>query len=179
MSAFVTLPGIGGSGESHWQSRWEVADPSFDRFRPGDWDRPVLSDWLKALDCAIDRAPEAPVLVAHSLACLLVAHAAKDLAGRVKGAFLVAVPDPNSPPFPKEAAGFADPPRRSIPFPVLIVASSNDPYGSMDYVREKAREWDAGLVEAGALGHINGASHLGEWTQGRMLLEAFRAGLRG
>ncbi|MGB3897414.1 MAG: alpha/beta hydrolase [Mesorhizobium sp.] len=179
MTAFLNLPGIGGSGPSHWQSQWEATEPSFDRFRPGDWNRPDLCNWLVALDDAIDRSVPPPILVAHSLACLLVSHASDRIAGRVKGAFLVAVPDPAAHAFPQEAASFADPPRGPIPFPTLIVASSDDPYASQGYVRQRANEWNAGLIEVGALGHINGTSNLGTWAQGRMLLDAFRAGLRG
>ncbi|WP_180900710.1 RBBP9/YdeN family alpha/beta hydrolase [Martelella soudanensis] len=178
MTSFITLPGIGGSGETHWQSHWEAADPCFARFRPSDWDKPVLADWRLALERQIDSARSPPVLVAHSLACLLVAHAAEQIAGRISGAFLVAVPDPGSAAFPAAAAGFANPPRRPLPFPALIIASANDPYAAPDHVRTRAKEWKAGLVEVGACGHINGASGLGAWAQGRMLMDAFCAGLR-
>ncbi len=113
----LILPGIGGSGQVHWQSHWEAADTSFHRFLPSSWDEPELEDWTIALDAAISRAPAKPVLVAHSLACLLVAHAASKLGDRVRGAFLVAVPDPEGHSFPaKEAASFANPPGLPCPF---------------------------------------------------------------
>ncbi|MEW5420675.1 RBBP9/YdeN family alpha/beta hydrolase [Amorphus sp. 3PC139-8] len=179
MVAGLLLPGIGGSGAAHWQSHWEAENRSFQRFRPADWDQPDLIDWLRALEVAVTEAEEKPVLIAHSLACLLVAHAAERVGPRVRGAFLVAVPDPDEPAFPDEAAGFGDPPTRPLPFPTLIVGSTDDPYGSLDYVRRRAREWNAGLVDVGARGHINGDSGLGAWKEGRMLLEAFCAGLRG
>ena len=178
MASFVTLPGIGGSGETHWQSYWEAYDPSFTRFQPTDWERPNLVDWRQALETAIDASKEPPVLVAHSLACLLVAHAAQQIAGRVRGAVLVAVPDPSSPVFPAEATGFGNLPRYSLPFSTLIIASSNDPYAAPEYVRARSREWGAGFVDVGACGHINGTSNLGTWGQGRMLLDAFCAGIR-
>lgn len=178
MTAFITLPGIGGSGETHWQSHWEAAEPCFTRFHPHDWDRPDLADWQDALERQIERAPSPPVVVAHSLACLLVAHAAKSLAGRVAGAFLVAVPDPASDAFPASAASFANPPRHRLPFPALIVASANDPYATPDYAKTRAAEWGACCIEISPCGHINGASNLGLWQQGRMLLAAFCAGLR-
>jgi uncharacterized protein len=178
MTSFITLPGIGGSGETHWQTHWEASDSCFTRFHPSDWDKPHLADWQDALERQIDNSPSPPVLVAHSLACLLVAHAAETVAGRVMGAFLVAVPDPASAAFPAAAASFANPPRHRLPFPTLIVASANDPYATPDYVKERAEEWDAGFVEIGPCGHINGASGLGIWDQGRMLFGAFCAGLR-
>lgn len=178
MPSFITLPGIGGSGETHWQTHWEASDPRFTRFHPSDWEKPGLADWQDALERQIDNSPSPPVLVAHSLAGLLVAHAAEMIAGRVMGAFLVAVPDPASAAFPAAAASFANPPRHRLPFPALIVASANDPYAAPGYVKERAEEWDAGFVEIGPCGHINGASGLGIWDQGRMLFGAFCAGLR-
>lgn len=178
MAPFITLPGIGGSGDTHWQSHWDREDPSFTRFQPGDWDRPDLADWRRALEREIDRCGQPPVLVAHSLACLLVAHSAAHIASRVRGAFLVAVPNPRAAAFPTEAASFDDPPRQALPFPTLVIASSDDPYGSLEHARTRAREWAAGLVEIGAHGHINSTSGLGAWPQGRMLLDAFCAGLR-
>ncbi|MCB1467753.1 MAG: serine hydrolase family protein [Rhizobiaceae bacterium] len=178
MTSFITLPGIGGSGETHWQTHWEASDPRFTRFHPSDWEKPHLADWQEALELQIDNSPSPPVLVAHSLAGLLVAHAAEMIAGRVMGAFLVAVPDPASAAFPAAAASFANPPRHRLPFPALIVASANDPYAAPGFVKERAEEWDAGFVEIGPCGHINGASGLGIWDQGRMLFGAFCAGLR-
>lgn len=178
MTAIITLPGIGGSGEAHWQTMWEAQNPDIVRFQPASWDNPELDDWSAALSRTVRTTPEPPLLVAHSLACLLVAHWATRSSGqRVSGAFLVAVPDPEGPAFPAvEAASFKEVPEAPFPFPSLIIASSNDRYGTLDYARKRASTWGAGFVVAGALGHINGAGGLGDWPQGAMLLEAFRAG---
>lgn len=170
MTVFLHLPGIGNSGPAHWQSRWEAADPSIRRFAPGDWDRPDLNDWIAALEVAVQTAARPPVLVAHSLACLLVAHWRRTSAAPIDGAFLVAVPDPASPAFPAEAAGFRDVPEDRFDFPSLIVASTDDPYGSVDYGRMRARQWGGDLEVIGAAGHINGDSGLGDWPEGRALL---------
>jgi predicted alpha/beta hydrolase family esterase len=35
----------------------------------------------------------------------------------------------------------------------------------------------SGLIVLGALGHVNASSGLGDWPQGRALLDAFSAGL--
>ncbi|MDB5367970.1 MAG: hypothetical protein JWM77_3897 [Rhodospirillales bacterium] len=174
----LILPGIGGSGESHWQTLWGRLDPRALAFEPSSWDEPELDDWIAALDRAVASAAQPPVLVAHSLACLLVAHWAARGSAEVAGAFLVSVPDPDSPVFPaKQAATFRAVPSRALPFPSLVVASSDDPYGSLGYMRGRAAEWDADLVVAGALGHINEATGLGDWPFGAALLTAFRAGL--
>ncbi|QGZ35570.1 RBBP9/YdeN family alpha/beta hydrolase [Stappia indica] len=179
MSYGLVLPGIGGSGEAHWQTLWEAEDAGLTRFAPADWDRPDLAEWTGALERALAGFSRPPLLIAHSLACLLVAHAAESIAGRVRGAFLVAVPDPDGPAFPGEAASFRDLPAQALPFPALIIASSDDPYGTREHARRRAQDWGAGLVEIGARGHINGASGVGDWREGRRLFDAFAAGVRG
>ncbi len=177
MTEIIHLPGIGNSGEFHWQSRWESADPSIRRFAPSSWDKPDISDWIAALEQAVRAARTPPVLVAHSLACLLVAHwhEVSDLA--IKGAMLVAVPDPASPAFPSEAVSFAEVPRKRFRFPSLIVASTDDPYGSLPYVETRAKQWGSELKVIGAAGHINGQSELGDWPEGLALLRNFASRL--
>jgi predicted alpha/beta hydrolase family esterase len=172
---FIHLPGIGNSGEAHWQSRWELSDPRIRRFDPASWDQPDLADWIAALDRAVGATTTPPVLVAHSLACLLVAHWQKQTAAPVKGALLVAVPDPRSPAFPAEAAAFASVPEERFRFPSLIVVSTNDPYASVPYVQARAGQWGSDLVNIGAKGHINSASNLGDWPEGSQILMEFDA----
>ncbi len=179
MGDIIILPGIGGSGDSHWQTRWERQNADMKRFQPGDWHAPELGAWIESLEATVRQASRPPLLVAHSLACLLVAHWQAVSTTAVAGAFLVAVPDPDSKAFPQEAASFANPPARPLRMPSLIVASSNDPYGTPEHSKRRATEWRCGLVEIGAAGHINGQSGLGDWQEGLNLLTAFRAGLGG
>ncbi|TCM18770.1 hypothetical protein EDF56_104303 [Novosphingobium sp. PhB165] len=173
MSTYVVLPGIGGSGSAHWQTLWEQSDPAMSRFAPSSWDEPELDDWIAALDRAVAAAEEPPILIAHSLACLLVAHWSARSALPVRGALLVAVPDPDGSAFPAEARGFAEPPTSPLRFPALIVASTDDPYGPIGHARLRSRQWECPLIEAGALSHINGASGLGDWSWGRAQLDGF------
>ncbi|SFJ94701.1 alpha/beta fold hydrolase [Bradyrhizobium sp. Gha] len=175
MTEFIHLPGIGNSGEAHWQSRWELADPDIRRFSPASWDQPDLADWIEALDLAVRAATTPPLLVAHSLGCLLVAHWQRQSPSRVKGALLVAVPDPRSPAFPAEAAAFASVPEQRFRFPSMIVASTNDPYASRLYVQGRAGQWGSELIDIGAKGHVNAASNLGDWPEGRRILLDFDA----
>ena len=95
----------------------------------------------------------------------------------VLGAVLVAVPDPRADAFPSEASSFGQVPRSPLPFPALMVASSNDPFSSLDYSREVAHDWGASHMSVGPLGHINAGSGLGAWDEGQRLLRAFVAGL--
>ncbi|MGO8150608.1 hypothetical protein GR198_19790 [Rhizobium leguminosarum] len=177
MKDIIILPGIGGSGEAHWQTRWERSNPEMQRFQPADWEKPDLADWISALERAVGASATPPLLVAHSLACLLVAHWQQVSSLAVAGAFLVAVPDPQSASFPEEAAGFADPPSKKMRFPTLIIASADDPFGTLDHAHARADLWGSGLVAIGPFGHINGKSGLEDWGQGKALLTAFSAGL--
>lgn len=183
MPPIIILPGIGGSGPEHWQSLWQAETPEMTRFAPRDWDEPDLADWIAALDRAINNAPAPPVLLAHSLACLLVphwvAHNRDNARMRVAGAMLVAPPDPAGPAFPPQAVGFAPAPRTTMPFPTRVVLSTNDPYGALDYGCDFAVALGADHVEIGEYGHINAASGIGIWPQGRALLDDLIAELRG
>jgi predicted alpha/beta hydrolase family esterase len=178
MTEFIVLPGIGGSGESHWQSHWQRANPAMRRFAPSSWEAPDFKNWLAALETAVATARTPPILIAHSLSCLLVAHWQKISRSPAKGAFLAAIPDPSSPVFPKSAGDFALAPRERFRFPSLIVASTNDPYGSLDYAQARAGQWGSQIHHAGAVGHINGASNLGDWPAGWELLTTFARELK-
>jgi len=71
---------------------------------------------------------------------------------------------------PRQIKDFAPIPRRLLPFPSIVVSSSNDPFLSVDRARELARDWGSRLVDIGPAGHINGDSGLGDWPEGKRLL---------
>jgi uncharacterized protein len=173
---FLVLPGFGDSGPRHWQSLWEHRDPRFKRVKQRDWDHPDRSEWVGALGRAIADHPGDMILVAHSLACLVVAHwtqaSQPRMRGRVRAAFLVAPVDPESPAFPAAATGFAPFPLFPLPFPSVVVASTNDPYASVAYAAGLAQAWGSRCEIAGAKGHLNADSGLGDWPEGWDLLTA-------
>lgn len=171
----LIVPGIGDSGPQHWQSLWMQHHSHWRRVQQRDWDRPVLEEWLRGFDAAMVLEPQPTVLIAHSMGCLLVAHWAKRVSVPICAALLVAPPDPQAPAFPATARGFEAVPSGRLPFPSLVVASSNDPFGSVDYAKRCAADWGSDVVEAGAIGHINAESELGEWPDGLVLLERLLA----
>jgi predicted alpha/beta hydrolase family esterase len=173
----LILPGLGGSGPEHWQTRWQTCERGCARVQQRDWERPALDEWLRAVDEALARAERPVLLVAHSLACALVAHGARRPAwARVAGALLVAPADVDSPAHtPPETRGFSPIPQAALPFPALVVASQDDPYCAFERARLFARRWGAELADVGARGHINAASGLGDWEEGRRLLATLRA----
>ena len=173
----LIVPGIGNSGPGHWQTAWERQYPDWQRVQQRDWDRPVRDEWLRALDDAIGRLSVPPVLIAHSMGCLLVAHWAHRSTAPLRGAFLVAVPDPDGPLFPPTAQGFQSVPAGMLPCPSLVVASSDDPFGSVAYARRCAVGWGSLFVEVGAAGHINADSGLGDWPAGLKLFDGWMKSL--
>jgi len=170
----LIIPGLGNSGPDHWQSRWEAKLPTARRIIQKDWERPQLEDWRKRIVAEVAAAEKPVVLVAHSLGAVAVAHAAAELEGKVRGAFLVA------PPSPRIIAGldpidpdFADIPMAPLPFPAVLVASHDDTYAHYAETEELARAWRAEIADAGASGHINAESGHGPWPEGLMRFAGF------
>lgn len=171
----LTVPGLNGSGPTHWQSLWESSRPDTQRVELGMWQSPRRNAWVTKLDQAI-RAARAPViLAAHSLGCLAVAWWAQ-LAGQpygwpVAGALLVAPADVDRPDLPPELVDFRPSPKIVLPFPSIVVASSDDVWVSLQHARDLASYWGSHFVDAGSLGHINAASGVGWWDEGQALLD--------
>jgi uncharacterized protein len=171
-ASVLVLPGYAGSGPEHWQTRWERRY-GYARVEQDDWERPDLAAWKRRLGEAIERTTGPVALVAHSLGCVLVAHCAGDaFAGRIGAALLVAPPDVDEiRHLMPEVDGFAPVPLARLPFPSVVVASTDDPYAEPARARAFAASWGARLVELQAAGHINADSNLGDWPRGHRLLE--------
>ena len=84
--------------------------------------------------------------------------------------------DVEAPSYPTGTTGFAPVPLEALPFPAIVVASSNDEYVTLARAEQFARAWHARFVDAGPLGHINSTSGLGEWAMGQRLLDELLAG---
>ena len=177
---YVTIPGIDGSDQEHWQSIWEAEwDQRASRISVSSWAAPELDDWCDAIDRAVRRAGSAgTVLVAHSLGCLAAARWSARRRPGVAGVFLVAPPDPGGALCPAAAATFAATAEGPLDVAGLIVSSDNDPYCGTEVADRLAHDWGLPRVSAGHVGHVNSASGLGRWDTGHALLTAFTAGLR-
>lgn len=168
----LTLPGWKGSDPIHWQSRWEALH-GFERVEQHDWQQPRRGDWMARLDeVLLDGGDARPVvLVAHSLGAQLVAAWAAHSrhAARVAAALLVAPPDTERADTPPALSLWRPMPMQRLPFPATLVASTDDPYCSLDRAGALAQAWGAALVVAGARGHLNSDSDLGDWPAGLAL----------
>ena len=179
----LIVPGWSNSDEDHWQSRWERSLKTARRVDQESWLRPRRDQWVGRIIDAIAKSARPVVLVAHSLGVAAVAHTgARTPKGLVAGAFLVAPADiDNAADWPEtegeyfdiEASGFAPIPLEPLPFPAALVASSNDPYCSVERARRFAEAWGATLVEGGDLGHINADSGHGPWPEGVLRFGGF------
>ena len=167
----LIIPGFGNSDQAHWQTLWESANPAFMRVQQRNWNNPVCDEWVYALEKAVKKIGASPILVAHSLGCLCVAHWAARTSLKIKGALLVAPPNPDDDGFPSEARGFSPVPLGSFGFPSIVIASSNDPFGSLEFARSCAAGWGSRFVNIGPAGHINSESGLGEWPEGFALYQ--------
>jgi predicted alpha/beta hydrolase family esterase len=140
-----------------------------------DWETPHREDWVATLYRAIQDAPGSVVLAAHSLGCVTVAHwaqlAAKRMPLKVRGALLVGPSDVDAPSYPAGTVGFVPVPLVALPFPSIVVASTDDEYVTMARAAAFAEAWGSEFIDVGAKGHINSASGLGAWPEGQALLD--------
>jgi predicted alpha/beta hydrolase family esterase len=171
----LILPGLYDSGPEHWQSVWEHDDPTFVRVVQRDWEAPIRQEWVAVLESAVAAAGPDVVLVGHSTACALVAFWAAATSLRVRGALLVAPSDTEAPSYPIGPTGWRPMPLARLPFPSIVVTSTNDEYVTQDRARVFADSWGSRCVHIGAAGHINADSGLGCWARGRELLAELMA----
>jgi predicted alpha/beta hydrolase family esterase len=120
------------------------------------------------------RSAESPVvLVAHSMGCIATVHWALSSGanGPVAAAFLVAPPDVEADTIPGGPTGFAASPLSRLPFRSLVVASTNDPFATLERAKLFATSWGSELIILESAGHINAASGYGSWPEGAKLLD--------
>ncbi|HET9184462.1 MAG TPA: prephenate dehydrogenase/arogenate dehydrogenase family protein [Candidatus Angelobacter sp.] len=170
----LVVPGWQNSGPRHWQTLWEQQNPIFLRVQQRDWEHPHRSWWMERISDEVKQAPAPIVFAAHSLGCIAVSHwsqtAPAELAGKVKGALLVAPADVDRKDAPVQIKDFHPVPKKPLPFPSIVVASNNDPFLTPERAREIARTWGSRFVDIGPTGHVNGDSGLGDWPEGKRLL---------
>jgi len=171
----IMIPGLGGSGESHWQTFWEKNDPSIVRVEQKDWDNPVCQVWVDQVEDTLKGIPNKTfVLIAHSLGCATVIHAyAQQKLPNVIGVFMVALPDVNQEDFPKECQFYSPLPDVKFEFPSIMIASSNDPYSSLNVIENTSKNLGSVFISLGERGHIGTAANLGNWDEGKILFEKF------
>jgi predicted alpha/beta hydrolase family esterase len=162
--AYLILHGYQGSGPGHWQT-WLAG-----RLRSGeakvhypdlpDADSPQPRAWLEALAGELDAISVPPVVLCHSLACLLWLHHLAD--GGKPAARVLMVAPPSETGAPDELAGFFPVPRPEVA-DARLVCSDDDPY-----CPEGAAELYGGPLGLPTdllpgRGHINPEAGFGPW----------------
>ena len=174
----VIVPGVGDSGPAHWQSLMEGSHGGAIRAQQDDWNAPIRQDWVEGLRRTLATIGRPVVLVGHSAGSVTIVHwaAAHSHAPGVVGALLVAPADletelPDGTPLDfLEDAGWVPCPRVALPFPSILVASSDDPYATLPRSEEMARDWGSRFVGLGSAGHINADAGFGPWSLGDSLV---------
>ena len=173
-SLIFTLPGLYSSGPALWQTFWE-REHGFTRIEQADWDTPVCENWIDTIESRLKPFPlEEVILVAHSLACITTVKWYEKFGHRIKGALLVAPSDTEAPSYPPGTTGFKPLPLTRLPFPSIVVTSSNDYYVTPERAAVFANAWGSQLVTVGPLGHINSESKLGNWPDGLSILHQLK-----
>jgi hypothetical protein len=179
--AVVIVPGLRDHVEEHWQTllgaRLAEAGRTVRTVPPLTHDQLSREARVAALDKVISEIAGPVVLVAHSAGVITTVHWAQGHEAEVRGALLVTPPDFETPlpegyPTPEvlDENGWTPVPRKPLPFPSIVAASSNDPLGTVERVAELARDWGGRLVALGEVGHLNPASGYGPWPRAEELL---------
>ena len=172
MRPILIVPGYRDSGEGHWQTLFEARFAGARRVRMPCFEHPVLPEWVASLDAAVAGCAQPPVLVAHSLGCIAVAHWARSTTRPVRGALLVAPCDVEKCELPPALRAFAPAPQGRLEFPSVLVASTDDPYLELTRAGDLAFAWGSRPHVIAGAGHINVASGHGDWPYGEALLSA-------
>jgi uncharacterized protein len=173
MTTYLIIPGLGGSGENHWQTLFEKSGANFVRVQQDNWEAPQLDKWADKLDKTITKYNENEVvLVGHSMGCPTIARWAQKYQRKIKGALLVAPADLEKQEGLLSKVGLKEFPSQPLCFKSIVVASTNDPWASIDRSVTFASNWGSDFVSIGNAGHINSESGLGNWEFGLSLLKS-------
>jgi predicted alpha/beta hydrolase family esterase len=156
----LIVPGLNNSGAGHWQTRWQERYPAFERVEQDDWTHPDLPAWSRRLQQSLRSSAQPALLVAHSFGCLTTLHALQHMRHHAAAVLLVAPADPEK----FNVVSLVSDIR--LRCPSIVVGSENDPWMAGERAAYWAKRWRCGFVNAGARGHINADSGLGDWPEG-------------
>lgn len=170
----LIVPGYTNSGPDHWQSRWQARLSTARRVEQDAWSKPVREDWTARFAQRVNESTRPVVVIAHSLGVATALQALPQCEKQIAGAFLVAPPEVDNPDIrPRHLMTFGPYSADPLPFPSVVVASRNDPFGSFEHAGDMANAWGSMLIDAGDAGHINAESGHGPWPEGIMVFANF------
>jgi predicted alpha/beta hydrolase family esterase len=167
--SFLILHGLEGSGPAHWQT-WlaeqlrargeQVSYP--DLPEPSD---PQPDAWREAVEAELGDLDK-PVVLCHSLACLLWLRLAADAEEPLAASVLLVAPPrlPDLAPVARfEPDGVAAADVRRAAGETLMVCSDNDPYCPPGAVAAYAEPLEIAAHVISGAGHLNPETGYGEW----------------
>ena len=168
----LIVPGLRDHVPEHWQTLLEQKLPNARSVPRMEQDKMSCAKWVSELDRSLAAIDGPVVLVAHSAGVMITVHWAMRHQRPIHGALLAAPPDFESPlpeGYPSQATllenGWLPTPRKRLPFPSIVAASTNDPLARYERAAAMADAWGSRLVDVGAVGHLNPAAGYGEWPR--------------
>jgi len=168
----INIPGLRNSGEDHWHTHFERSFPDeFVRIEQENWEVPDCEVWTNKMEKDLARYPYGDlILIGHSIGCMAIVKWYERFGHAIKGSLLVAPSDAEREGYPAYITGFSPIPKTKLPFPTIVVGSTNDHVTTVERTREFAQDWGSQLVLLENAGHIEPKSGFGEWPQGIELI---------
>jgi predicted alpha/beta hydrolase family esterase len=173
----LMVPGLRDHVEEHWQTIMQKKIPGARSVPPLEADKLSRDARVAALDKALSEIDGPVILVAHSAGVMITVQWAQQHNRPIHAALLATPADLES-PMPQgyptrsvlEEHEWLPIPRRPLPFPSIVAASTNDPLAKFSRVEQMAADWGSRLVNIGAVGHLNPAAGFGPWEQADELI---------
>lgn len=169
----INIPGLHNSDDFHWQTLLEKAEPDdFMRVNQENWDEPDCSTWIHRIEETLTPFTHAElILIGHSIGCMAIVKWFEKFGHPIKGALLVAPSDSEREDYPSYITGFTPIPMEKLPFPSIVVASTNDHVTSLERSAEFAESWGSELMTLEDAGHLEPKSGFGDWPLGAELIQ--------
>ena len=173
---YFNIPGLRNSGDDHWQTLWEKQFPSdFIRVQQNNWEQPNCEEWINQVENTLQQYDlENAILIGHSVGCATIVNWFRKFKHPIKGALLVAPSDVERGDYPTYITGFIPLHLEQLPFPTIVVASTNDHV--VDYERAEyfADIWNGELITVENGGHLENSIGKNNWEDGIKLLEKLK-----
>jgi predicted alpha/beta hydrolase family esterase len=176
-STVLIIPGLRDHVEEHWQTHLAAKLQKVRTVEPAETNKLNCANRVQRIQAELEKIQGPVILVAHSAGVLMTVHWAFKHQANIQGALLAAPPDlsqkwpenyPSSETLREE--GWDPLPKEKLPFPSIVVASTNDHLASFESVAYLAALWGSDIINAGDVGHLNPASGFGEWPLAEELI---------
>ncbi len=134
------------------------------RIQQENWDEPACEKWINQIENDLkDKNHEKLILIGHSIGCIAILKWFEKYNHLIKGALLVAPSDSEKESYPEYISGFVPIPNSKLPFPTIVVGSTDDHVSSLERTKEFAKNWGSKTLLLENAGHIESKSGYGEW----------------